>query len=49
MQRDFHICFYSDNHQAVPHYIHEVVKKEKNKVGKFLKKLWCCVGGSITR
>ena len=21
----------------------------KNKGGKFLKKLWCCVGGSITR
>ena len=20
-----------------------------NKGGKFLKKLWCCVGGSITR
>ena len=23
--------------------------KNKNKGGKFLKKLWCCVGGSITR
>ena len=22
---------------------------EKNKGGKFLKKLWCCVGGNITR
>ena len=22
---------------------------KKNKGGKFLKKLWCCVGGSITR
>ena len=21
----------------------------KSKGGKFLKKLWCCVGGSITR
>ena len=21
----------------------------KSKKGKFLKKLWCCVGGSITR
>ena len=22
---------------------------QTNKGGKFLKKLWCCVGGSITR
>ena len=22
---------------------------EMNKGGKFLKKLWCCVGGSVTR
>ena len=31
----------------------KVGKKEwvniSNKGGKFLKKLWCCVGGSITR
>ena len=25
------------------------VEKHANKGGKFLKKLWCCVGGSITR
>ena len=23
--------------------------RDSNKGGKFLKKLWCCVGGSITR
>ena len=27
----------------------EVATSQNNKGGKFLKKLWCCVGGSITR
>ena len=27
----------------------DVVTKCPSKGGKFLKKLWCCVGGSITR
>ena len=25
--------------------IHHIIKTQKNKGGKFLKKLWCCVGG----
>ena len=28
---------------------YQTVSVLMNKGGKFLKKLWCCVGGSITR
>ena len=27
----------------------EAKQNFRNKGGKFLKKLWCCIGGSITR
>ena len=34
---------------AAPKLWNNLPNNIRNKGGKFLKKLWCCVGGSITR
>ena len=46
-------CLYCGNKDSIEHTFIDCPFTEsftrKGKGGKFLKKLWCCVGGSITR
>ena len=46
-EKAFDTAEWSFLHQALE--IFNFGPKVRNKGGKFLKKLWCCVGGSITR
>ena len=42
-----HVLFYTSFILCLFHFLQQPTEGT-SKVGKFLKKLWCCVGGNIT-
>ena len=45
-KQDSHVC---QMNRIFPLILRKIRVITTNKGGKFLKKLWCCVGGSIAR